>query len=191
MKITWICQKLVNTLNTKGSEYYKPWELVTWGWWQPNGQEVHNHQEDDSYDDNETEQSPSGADKGKESNEVDTIMLGECGPVIESIPPTIKDEMQMMFIRLLFSQMMAEKLVEDWGIYSPWTIASLSDDGITVIFVVILRPCGLVGGRTSERGNQISIPAGKNLKLAVFMFMMMEHCFKPYKINCIKSRRVL
>ena len=38
-----------------------------------------------------------------------------------------------MFLKLLFSQMVAEKLVEDKGISSPQTLASLSKKDITVI----------------------------------------------------------
>ena len=48
-------------------------------------------------------------------------------------PLTIEDEMQEMFLILGFSLMVAKKLVEDQGIDSPWTLASLSDENITAI----------------------------------------------------------
>ena len=48
-----------------------------------------------------------------------------------------------MFLRLLFSQIMAEQLVDDHGIVSPWILDSLSYKDITVICDVITRTGGL------------------------------------------------
>ena len=82
----------------------------------------------------------------------------------------IRDEMQVIFIRLLFSQMMAEKLVLDQGMASLKTLVSLSDDNITVLFDITKWPVDVVSGRMIDRENEISIQAAKNLKLSWFMF---------------------
>ena len=51
---------------------------------------------------------------------------------------------------------MTQKLVEDQGIDSPWTLVSLFDEVISAISEVIRSPGGLVGGRTPDRENQFS-----------------------------------
>ena len=51
------------------------------------GLEVHDHQEGyDCDDNNNNKESLSGADKKKEGEDVDTIMLGDCGPAVEDPP---------------------------------------------------------------------------------------------------------
>ena len=71
-------------------------------------QKVHNHFEGDVHEDEKFEESPSGADEEKKGDDADTTMLGDYEPAIASPPPTIKDEMQSMFVRLLFSQRVVE-----------------------------------------------------------------------------------
>ena len=39
-------------------------------------------------------------------------------------------------------------------------------------------------------GRQIIILVANNLKLATFMFKLMEHCSKSYDIICVNSRAV-
>ena len=96
-----------------------------------------------------------------------------------SLPPTVVEEIEEMFLRLGISQAVVLKLVDDPGIDSPWTIASLSDEDIIAIYNMICRPSGLVSGKTPERGNQISVLAANNLM--AFMFNTMEHCSKDYR----------
>ena len=72
-------------------------------------------------------------------------MLGNCMPVIENLPPTFDNEMQMMFIRLGFSEIKAKKLVKDQGIDSPQTLASFSDEVVNVICEVLRKPDGFAG----------------------------------------------
>ena len=99
--------------------------------------------------------------------------------------------MEEMFLRLGFSQTVAMKLVDDQGIDSPWTLASLFDEDIVTICDMIRRPGGLVSGKTLGRGNQISILVVKNLKLAAFMFKTMECYSKAYGIRCVNSTSML
>ena len=108
----------------------------------------------------------------------------------ESPPLTIIEEMEVMLLRLGFSQTVAQKLLDDKGIHSPWTIASLSDKEF-VIISMIREPGGLVSDKMPESGNQISIIIAKNLKLAVFMFKMMKCCSKAYYIKYVNSISVL
>ena len=65
-------------------------------------------------------------------------------PAVEHLPP--------MFLRLCFSQMVAEKLTDDHGIDLQWTLASLSDRDIVMIFEVIRKPNIFVGERMLEEG---------------------------------------
>ena len=96
-----------------------------------------------------------------------------------------------MFLRLGFSQAIVLKLVEDQGIDSPCTLASLSHENTIAICDMIHRPGGLVSGKTLDRGNQISVLATKNLKLDAFMFKTMKHCSKDFRIQDINSTSVL
>ena len=151
------------------------------------GEEVHDHWKRENKD----EESPSEADDEQEGDDVDTTMLGNHGPAIASPAPTIKEEMQAIFVKLLFSQTVTKKLMEDQGINSLRTLASLSSDDIPSICDVIIRPGDLVNRRLLGRVNQISVLATNNLKLTLMMFKMMEHCFMPYYIHCVWSRSVL
>ena len=91
--------------------------------------------------------------------------MAACALATLSPPPIIVEEMKKVFLRLGFSQPVVLKLVEDQGIDSLWTLASLSDEDIAAICDVIHRPGGLVSKKTLDRGNQISVLATKNLKL--------------------------
>ena len=55
-----------------------------------------------------------------------------------------------MFLNLRFSQVVAQKLVNDQGIDSPRILASLSDEVITAICEVIRRYSGLVGRKKPD-----------------------------------------
>ena len=99
--------------------------------------------------------------------------------------------MKDMFPTLGFSQMVAQKLMDDQGIGSIRILASLSDKNITVFCDVIRRPGGLVGGKMPDRGNQISVLMMKNLKLTAFIFKMMEYCSRIYGMRCIDSASFL
>ena len=69
--------------------------------------------EGDDHDNEENEESLRRSDKEKEEEDVDMIMLDNLGPAIEKQLLAVIDEMPMMFLRLFFSQMVAQKLVED------------------------------------------------------------------------------
>ena len=75
-------------------------------------------------------------------------MLGNCGPAIESPPPTTNVQMQVMS----FSQIVAEKIAKDQGIDFPQTLASISDEVIAMICEVIRRTGGLAVKRIPDSG---------------------------------------
>ena len=127
-------------------------------------------------------QSSIRADEEKKEDKVATAVLTNYMSLTQSPPLTIKDEMQEMFLRWGFGQMVAQKLAEDQEIDSPHTLAAISDKDITAICEEIRKPGGLVNRRTLDMGNQISFLVTKNLKLATFLFKMMEHCSKLYNI---------
>ena len=117
-------------------------------------------------------------------------MLGDCRPAIANLPPTVKDEIQVMFVRLSLSQMVVDKLVKDQKTDCPMTLSSLSDDKTTAICDVIRRSGDLVNKRTPARGNQVSALAAKNLQLTTFMLKMTAFS-KPYDVYPANSRGVL
>ena len=86
-------------------------------------------------------------DQGEEEEAVMAPLVA-CSPVA----PTVFKEIEHMFLRLGFGQAVVLKLVDDQGINSPWTLASLSDEDIEAICDVIHRPNGLVSGKTPGRG---------------------------------------
>ena len=124
-------------------------------------------------------------------DEVETVLLAICAPGGESPPPTIIEKIEEMFLRLSLSQTVAMNLVDNQGIVSTQTQASLSDEEIATICDVIRRPSGLLSRKMPDRRNQISVMAAKNLNLAAFMFKSMEHCSKAYHNGCVNSASVL
>ena len=110
---------------------------------------------------------------------------------VDLYTPTVKQLMEMKFLRLCFSQTVARKLVEDQGIDSLWILASLSGKDIATIYDMVCRFNGLVSGKTLDKGNQITVLLLKNTKLVVLMFNKMEHCSRDYFIRHDNSTSVL
>ena len=90
-----------------------------WGVGNQDRQEEPEHPDGNDHDMEEDKESPSGTDKQKEE-EVETVMLARCMPAAECPPSAIIKEMERMIIRLGFSQTLAQKLVENERIGSPW-----------------------------------------------------------------------
>ena len=78
----------------------------------------------------------------EEEEEAVMVPLVAHAPAAPSLPPTIVEEIEKMFLRLEFSQAVVLKLVDSQGIDSPQTLASLSDKDIAAICYVIHRPSG-------------------------------------------------
>ena len=145
----------------------------------------------DDCEDNEDKKSSSEADDQGEEVEAVVVPLVAHAMASPSLPSTIVKDMEEMFLRLEFSQAVALKLVDDQGIDSPWTLASISNEDITAIYDMICRLGGLVSGKTLDRGNQITVLATKNLKLMTLVFKTMEHCSKDYGVKEVNSTSML
>ena len=117
--------------------------LSHWGDSNQDRQEVPQHPDGDNHYMEEDKESPSRANNHKEEDEVETVSLARYMPDTEKIPLTIVKEMEEMFLRLGFIQIMAMKLVDDRRIDSLWTLTSLSDEEIAIICNVIRRPVDL------------------------------------------------
>ena len=75
-----------------------------------------------------------------------TVMFSRCTPATECLLPTIIKQIEEMFLNIGFSQVVAEKLVNDQRTDSPWILASLSDEDICDV------TDGLVGGKLLTGG---------------------------------------
>ena len=64
------------------------------------------------------EEAPSRANKQKEEEEVETVFLSRCMPATEGMTWTMVKEIEELYFRLVFSQRVAMKLVDDQGIDS-------------------------------------------------------------------------
>ena len=81
--------------------------------------EVPEHHDSDDHDAKEDKKPLSGVNKEKEEHEAVTVMTGRHAPAAKSLPPMIVKEIKAMFLRLGFSQTVAQKLVDDQGKDSP------------------------------------------------------------------------
>ena len=88
----------------------KPGKLSHRGTDDQDRQEVNDCLEGDNHKDNEDEKSPSGADEKEEGDEIESIDHDKCESVDESPSLTIKEQMRAMFVRMMFSQIVTEKL---------------------------------------------------------------------------------
>ena len=112
------------------------------------GQEVSECLSDDNYEGKRDKKPLSEADNQEEEEVAAEVPPAACTPAIPSPSPMVVKEMEEMFLRLGFSQAAVLMLVEDQGMNSPWTLASFSDEDITIICDMIYRPGGLVNRRT-------------------------------------------
>ena len=125
-------------------------------------QEVPECQDGDGHDEDEDKKSLSKANKHKEEDKAATVPPARCTLAAPSPPPTNAKEMEEMFIRLVFSQAVILKLVDDQGIDSPQTLGSLSDEDIFIICKIIQWPGDLASsGKVPDRGESDLCPGQK------------------------------
>ena len=86
--------------------------------------------------------SSSEADKQKGEDEAAMVPPARCTLAAPSLSPIVIDRMEEMFLRFGFNEAVVLKLVDDQGIDSLQTIASLSYEDITIIYDVIRWPGG-------------------------------------------------
>ena len=126
--------------------------------------EVPEHPDGDNSDAKEDKKSPSDAAEQEEEDEDDPVPLVRCTPPAESQSLTITKEMEEIFLRLGFSLTVAMKLVDDQGIDSPWTLASLSDKEIANICNVIRRAWRFSEWEDSIQGEPDFYPGHKEFQ---------------------------
>ena len=76
----------------------------------------------------------------KQQDEAVMVPMIACTLFAPSLLPSIVKELEEMYLRLSFSQAVMLKLVDDQGIDSSSTLASLSDENNAAICDVICRP---------------------------------------------------
>ena len=151
--------------HTQNGKSYIPRKLANGHDCKWDGQEVCHHWEGDNHKDDKDKDSQSGANK-EEGHDVNTTLLGDCEPAVESPHLTIKE--------LLFRQMVVEKLVEVPGIYSP---------SLTTTWKLSKQEDVWQGGIQSPYWQQ-------EPKAWCIIFKMMKHCFKPYDIHVTSRIRL-
>jgi hypothetical protein len=75
-----------------------------------------------------------------------------------------------MYIQLGFTPKAAKLLIREQGLDSPERLQVLTDKNVDDICNVMRKPGGKIANGMPDRGQQVSIIAQKNLKLAVFLF---------------------
>ena len=93
-----------------------------------NEEEFLEHQESNNQDDNKDNEICGGADGQQKVVVSATVPVRQSRPCDMEKSLAIKDQMQIMFFWLTFSQPVSEKLVYDQGIDSLEILASLADD---------------------------------------------------------------
>ena len=78
--------------------------------------------------------------------------------------------LQDMYIQLGFTPKAAKLLIREQGLDSPERLQVLTDKNVDDICNVMRKPGGKNANGMPDRGQQVSIIAQKNLKLAVFLF---------------------
>ena len=85
-------------------------------------------------------------------------------------------KLQGMYIRLGFSPNAAKLLIREQGLDSPDRLRVLTDENVDDICNVMRKPGSKNVDGTPNRGQQVSVIAQENLKLAVFLFHHRWRC---------------
>ena len=92
-------------------------------------------------------------------------------------------KLQDMYTRLGFSPKAAKLLVREQGLNSPDRLRVLTDKNVDDICNVMRKPGGKNADGTPDRGQQVSVIAQENLKLAAFLFHHRWRCTLDWKIT--------
>ena len=87
-----------------------------------------------------------------------------------------------MYIWLGFSPEAAKLLISEQRLDSPDRLRVLTDKNVDDIFNVVRRPGGKNADGTPNRGQQVSVIAQENLKLAAFLFHHRWRCTLDWEI---------
>ena len=119
-----------------------PWSLFHGG--NQDGQVVNECWAGDNHKEYKNEKSPSKANGEQEEGEIESVEHDNYRSATKSPSPTIKEEIRLMFVKLMFCWITVKILAKEHGMASLENLASLSDDEITSICDLIRRPGGLI-----------------------------------------------
>ena len=92
-----------------------------------------------------------------------------------------------MYVQLGFSPKAAKLLVREKGLDNPHRLRILTDKNIDDICNVVKKPGGRNAYGTPNRGQQVSVIAQENLKLAAFLFHHWWRCTLDWEITGVNE----
>ena len=87
----------------------------------------------------------------------------------------------------IFSPKAAKLLVREQGLNSPERLQVFIDKNVDDICNVMRKPCGKNANGMPERGQQVSVIAQENLKLAAFLFHHRWRCTLDWEITRVNE----
>ena len=97
-------------------------------------------------------------------------------------PEIIASWLQDMYVQLGFILTAAKLLVREQGLDSPERLQVLTDKNVDDFCNVVRKPGGKIANGMPNRGEQVSVIAQENLKLAVFLFHHGWRCTLDWEI---------
>ena len=91
--------------------------------------------------------------------------------------------LQDMYLWLRFSPEAARLLIREHGLDSPDSLRVLTDKNVDDICNVMREPGSKNSDGTPNRGQQVSVIAKENLKLAVFLFHHWWRCTFDWEVT--------
>ena len=99
-------------------------------------------------------------------------------------------KLQNMYIKLGFSPKAAKLLVREQGLDNPDRLRVLTDKNVDDICNVVRKPGDKNANGTPDRGQQVSVIAQENLKLAAFLFHHRWRCTLDWEITGVNEETV-
>ena len=99
-------------------------------------------------------------------------------------------KLQNMYIWLGFSPKTAKLLIREQGLDNPDRLRILMDKNVDDICNVVRKPGGKNADGTPNRGQQVSVIAWDNLKLAAFLFHHWWICTLDWEIMRVNKEMV-
>ena len=85
-------------------------------------------------------------------------------------PEIMASWLQHMYLQLIFSSAAARLLIREQGLDSPERLRAMMDKNVNDIYNVMIKPGDKNADGAPDRGQQISVIAQENPKLAVLLF---------------------
>ena len=98
--------------------------------------------------------------------------------------------LQHMYLQLEFSSEVARLLVREQGLDSPERLRVLTDNNLDDICNVMRKPGSKSADGMPNSGQQVSVIAQENLKLAVFLFHHQWRCTFDWDVTGVQEDTV-